>query len=93
MLEGGYIPQRGTHTSRPHLPATVTARWSRPISGLGVDNIDSRSNVSLINRSAKGRTMDYMTVTHSHYYDTVVSEWQCRECDTCADYCQQINPS
>lgn len=24
---------------------------------------------------------------HNHYYDRALSEWQCRECDTAADYC------
>lgn len=32
-------------------------------------------------------------VDHDHFYDRALSAWQCRDCDTATDYCQQINPS
>lgn len=36
--------------------------------------------------------MDYMTTTHSHYYDSVISDWWCRDCDTVTDYCTENSP-
>lgn len=36
---------------------------------------------------------DVLETEHRHTYRADLSTHWCEECDTCADYCQQINPS